>query len=286
MKNPIRGSASPAFSLTELMVVMAILAILVMLLMPSLRNARERSKTIGCLHNLRQLGTCLTLYASDHNGALVPAHYRTNDTVTGQAAQSESWVTILINLGYVEAPVTTSTNLIPRGPSILRCPSGLHEVQGVPIGCPTLPLATDPVVQLEGTKATSSYSASGNYWVYTWYGMNGVTADVGAFPFGRIPEDGSGRTNVQYMSQAKRTSRLVTLFDGVWVHNGAHQRINARHMNFTKTNVLFLDGHAETIDRKLLPTRWLRPSGPGGCPTSLSVLSSNAPTTNWRIDQE
>jgi prepilin-type processing-associated H-X9-DG protein len=223
------------------------------------------------------------LYTSDHNGALIPAHYRTNDTVSGQWAQSESWNTILMNLGYLSSPKGTSATDFSRSPSILRCPSGIDDIYDIQIYC-EMPEALDPLIVEEGAKATPSYSASGKYWTHCWYGLNGVTADTGRFPFGRIPNEDAVKTNIHYITEVRRAGKLVVLYDGVWVHNGVHQRINARHMNRTKTNVLFMDGHTESINRLLLPTRWIRPSG--GCPTTLSALSSNAPTTNWRIDQE
>jgi len=54
----------------ELLVVIAIIAILLAMLLPALRDAKERSKRIGCVNNLRQLHLALTMYTDDNAGWL------------------------------------------------------------------------------------------------------------------------------------------------------------------------------------------------------------------------
>jgi prepilin-type processing-associated H-X9-DG protein/prepilin-type N-terminal cleavage/methylation domain-containing protein len=60
------------FTLIELLVVIAIIAILASMLMPALNNAREKAKAIGCLNNIKQLGSLTTMYA-DENSGFIPA---------------------------------------------------------------------------------------------------------------------------------------------------------------------------------------------------------------------
>jgi prepilin-type N-terminal cleavage/methylation domain-containing protein/prepilin-type processing-associated H-X9-DG protein len=62
-----------AFTLIELLVAVAIVACLGAMLLPALSTASEKSKSAGCLNNLRQIGATMLLYASD-NQDCVPAN--------------------------------------------------------------------------------------------------------------------------------------------------------------------------------------------------------------------
>ncbi len=71
---PPAPSRKRRFTLIELLVVIAIIAILAAMLLPALNQARQRAHRIGCLNNLKQLGTFTNLYASDFDDWLFPAH--------------------------------------------------------------------------------------------------------------------------------------------------------------------------------------------------------------------
>ena len=58
------------FTLIELLVVIAVISLLVSVLLPSLNRAKDLARRVGCQTNLKQMGTCLYMYAADHKGWL------------------------------------------------------------------------------------------------------------------------------------------------------------------------------------------------------------------------
>lgn len=69
-----------AFTLIELLVVVAIIALLISILLPSLGRAREQTKRVKCMSNLRVYGQGVHTYATENRdslpGDLHPAIYR------------------------------------------------------------------------------------------------------------------------------------------------------------------------------------------------------------------
>lgn len=114
------------FSLIELLVVIAIISILMSLLLPSLKKARDTTRRIACLNQLKQIGVGGFSYASDYDGCL--------PIVTKTPIGSEH----ILNLGaafaqdYLNQAVDTFSYhndyaKMAKVDNILRCPARCFE---------------------------------------------------------------------------------------------------------------------------------------------------------------
>ena len=247
---------SPAFTLIELLVVLAIISILAAMLLPALAMAKEKARSIFCLNNLKQIGIAMTLYADDHNDFLVPAEYNVNNG----AKYQEGWPTILYNQQYLPAERSSDYYAVAAGKSVFRCPSGIAKVYSFD---PTS--RDDP----EGAKAWPypSESSGRKFYIDCWYGINGSTGNPQKWPFTRIPMDASGETTCNKLNLAAQVPRMPAVFDGIWIHNGKDERINARHARNTRSNLLFFDSSVAAFDTFNLP----------------SVRTTNATEVRWRF---
>ena len=96
-----------AFTLIELLVVIAIIAILAALLLPALGRAKEKSRGMACLNNLKQLQLAWQMFADDNEDE-VPSNIASSVSGVWRSA-TNSWI------GDSSVPEDVDTSRIERG---------------------------------------------------------------------------------------------------------------------------------------------------------------------------
>ena len=98
------------FTLIELLVVIAIIAILAGMLLPALNSARERSRSVACQNNLKQITTFAGMYVDDHEEYLSPSECMDHNGFVAK-------LTPYTGIDYKKASKS------PKAASIFLCPS-------------------------------------------------------------------------------------------------------------------------------------------------------------------
>src|SRR5262249_61982213 len=96
-----RRSRSRAFTLIELLVVIAIIAILAAILFPVFSQARDKSRAMSCLSDMRQVAVAMTMYRQDYDQKQVPGWVRNAPDPFRPGNFARSWWKCLIP-PYVE----------------------------------------------------------------------------------------------------------------------------------------------------------------------------------------
>jgi prepilin-type processing-associated H-X9-DG protein len=306
-------SNARAFTLVELLVVIGIIAALIALLLPALNRARESAKTVQCLSNLRQISGSFEMYAAQNKQVLPPSCYIYNATTGSASVYTDYWATTLVRARTMPYPDVSDTASGPITRSAFYCPAG--DSDNTPLGISGSTFSTGNVNRafrmLYGTTETPAFTRV----VDSWYGVNSWTNQYlssSSFYDRRDPlwPYWTGAFEPGYGKYRKRTfirqgASTVMLFDGQFMNlqatstagNGSvFERIAARHgkknsvlYRGSKTislpfgdqvNMMFADGHAETIPAKQIPTDSSYLS-----PKDLTKLNTEFPFPIWRLDQ-
>ena len=229
----------PAFTLVELLVVVGIIAILVALLLPALSRARKQALQVACSSNLRQLGAGFIAYASANKGWFPPPA----SGVWGP--YPEDWVHWQKDRDLSESPIL---DYLGRDVEVLKCPMGVPERELKPYQESTGPYP---------------FSYSINVWI-TGYGPVGGPNSLSAG--GKPCRLGKAANPSGKVLAVEEDTRIIN--DGAWYppsfqsdefgavycllsvcHDqpAEHGRLGPAS---GRSNVVFLDGHCEFIDRQ------------------------------------
>lgn len=208
------ASRSQGFTLTELLVVIAIVAVLAALISAGASRARASAQSSRCVNNLRQLGSLFLGYLPENNSRI--PHYAVG------GGSDFTWINYL----------DKSNDRIPPSAGISVCPTVMPK----------------------------QYKD-----IYSVYGID-VTGEQGGFyPHPSTPTTQVYAMVVRFNSMVGDPSRRILLADSMvrsasaWnaknqvafirlastPQGGDHGALHCRHQG--KANLLFLDGHVETM---------------------------------------
>ncbi len=260
-RNYITKSCTQAFTLIELLVVIAIIAILAAMLLPALAKAKDKSRAISCISNLRQWGIQWNIYTGD-NADTFPTGQNPDGSVDENARSA--WYNAVQKQckNILTCPVATQTN------------ANLNNTFGGLTTAYQMPIFAGGVQDQYENGEPGSYGA--NLWIYhAQVDVQGRPRELhwGKLSSALLPTatplilDSMWRGGGPWYAEPNepdpgRQAYQASLAPGVSSQTANHEMEHftvPRHGSGKKTQVVYFDGSASSIKVKdLWGLKWNR----------------------------